>query len=137
MPQNVQFFWWFFVPKIVFWKKNYWVATTTDCFEPIFGFFRQFCFEKNRSASWSWIGMFSELTGRSDKTQRWIFALFLPYFCRFSNFKICCFFFRTPVVVSNFEVLYHNGDPQVRVFMFITWYKGKPAWTHALEGPHK
>ena len=26
--------------------------------------------------------------------------------------------------------------PQVRVFIFITWYKGKPAWTHALEGPH-
>ena len=30
----------------------------------------------------------------------------------------------------------HNGDPQVRVFMIITWYKGEPAWTHALEGPH-
>ena len=29
-----------------------------------------------------------------------------------------------------------NGDPQVRVFIFITWYKGEPAWTHALEGPH-
>ena len=25
-----------------------------------------------------------------------------------------------------------NGDPQVRVFI----YKGEPAWTHALEGPH-
>ena len=23
-----------------------------------------------------------------------------------------------------------------RVFIFITWYKGEPAWTHALEGPH-
>ena len=30
-----------------------------------------------------------------------------------------------------------NGDPQVRVFIFITWYKGEPAWTHALEGPHE
>ena len=29
-----------------------------------------------------------------------------------------------------------NGDPQVRVFIYITWYKGEPAWTHALEGPH-
>ena len=29
-----------------------------------------------------------------------------------------------------------NGDPQVRVFIFITWYEGEPAWTHALEGPH-
>ena len=28
------------------------------------------------------------------------------------------------------------GDPQVRVFISITWYKGEPAWTHALEGPH-
>ena len=25
---------------------------------------------------------------------------------------------------------------QERVFIFITWYKGEPAWTHALEGPH-
>ena len=63
--QNAQFFWWFLVPKIVFWKKHYWVATTTDCFEPIFGFLGQFCFEKHRSASWSRIGMFSELSGRS------------------------------------------------------------------------
>ena len=53
------------MPKIVFWKKHYWVATTTDCFEPIFGFIGQFCFEKHRSASWSRIGMFSELSGRS------------------------------------------------------------------------
>ena len=22
------------------------------------------------------------------------------------------------------------------MFIFITWYKGEPAWTHALEGPH-
>ena len=28
------------------------------------------------------------------------------------------------------------GGPQMRVFIFITWYKGEPAWTHALEGPH-
>ena len=32
--------------------------------------------------------------------------------------------------------LHWNWDPQVRVFIFITWYKGEPAWTHALEGPH-
>ena len=38
---------------------------TTDCFEPIFGFLGQFCFEKHRSASWSRIGMFSELSGCS------------------------------------------------------------------------
>ena len=24
----------------------------------------------------------------------------------------------------------------MRVFIYITWYKGEPAWTHALEGPH-
>ena len=53
------------MPKIVFWKKHYWVATTTDCFEPIFGLLRQLCFEKHRSASWSRRGMFSELSGRS------------------------------------------------------------------------
>ena len=29
-----------------------------------------------------------------------------------------------------------NGNPQVRVFKSITWYKGEPGWTHALEGPH-
>ena len=62
---NIQFVWRFLVPKIVFWKKHYWVATTTDCFEPIFGFLRQFCFEKHRSATWSRMGMFSELSGRS------------------------------------------------------------------------
>ena len=58
-----------------FWKKHYWVATTTDCFEPIFGFLGQFCFEKHRSASWSRIGMFSELSGRSENT---IFYHFQP-----------------------------------------------------------
>ena len=31
---------------------------------------------------------------------------------------------------------FNNGDPQERVFIFITWYKGEPAWTQALEGPH-
>ena len=36
---------WFLVLKIVFWKNHYWVATTTDCFKPIFGFLGQFCFE--------------------------------------------------------------------------------------------
>ena len=30
----------------------------------------------------------------------------------------------------------HNPQTQVRVFIFITWYKAEPAWTHALEGPH-
>ena len=25
---------------------------------------------------------------------------------------------------------------QERVFIFITWNRGEPAWTHALEGPH-
>ena len=58
------------MPKIVFWKKHYWVATTTDCFEPIFGFLGQFCFEKHRSASWSRIRMFSELSGRSDMREK-------------------------------------------------------------------
>ena len=29
-----------------------------------------------------------------------------------------------------------NGDPQVRVFISITWYKEEPAWKHALEGTH-
>ena len=72
--QNIQFFWRFLVPKIVFWKKHYWVATTTDCFEPIFVFLRQFCFEKHRSATWSRMGMFSELSGRSEivpTTRKW------------------------------------------------------------------
>ena len=64
--ETVPFFWWFLVPKIVFWKNHYWVGTTTDCFEPIFGFLMTFCFEKHRSDSWSRIGMFSELSGRSD-----------------------------------------------------------------------
>ena len=54
-----------FAPKTVFWKIHYWVATTTDCFEPIFGFLRSFWFEKYRSAPWNRIGMFSELSGRS------------------------------------------------------------------------
>ena len=46
-------------------KNGFKNGTTTDCFEPIFGFLGQFCFEKHRSASWSRIGMFSELSGRS------------------------------------------------------------------------
>ena len=50
-----------------FWcrKQFFWVATTTDFFEPIFVFLRQFCFEKHRSATWSRMGMFSELSGQS------------------------------------------------------------------------
>ena len=28
------------------------------------------------------------------------------------------------------------GQSQVRVFIFISWYKAGPAKTHALEGPH-
>ena len=69
--QNIQFFWWFLVPKIVFWKNHYWVGTTTDCFDPIFGFLGTFCFEKHRSASWNMIGMFSELSGHSDYINTW------------------------------------------------------------------
>ena len=62
------------------------VGTTTDCFEPIFGFLRSFWFEKYRSASWSRIGMFSEPSGRSDfipklkkmrSIQSYVFLLFL------------------------------------------------------------
>ena len=72
--------------KIVFWKNHYWVATTTDCFEPIFGFLRSFWFEKYRSAPWNRIGMFSELSGRSEillvriaklqytKSEKWYFV---------------------------------------------------------------
>ena len=64
--ETVLFFRWFFLPKKVIWKNHPSVATTTDCFEPIFGFLRSFWFEKYRSASWRRIGMFSELSGRSD-----------------------------------------------------------------------
>ena len=63
--ETVLFFRWFFLPKKVIWKNHPSVATTTDCFEPIFGFLRSFWFEKYRSASWRRIGMFSELSGRS------------------------------------------------------------------------
>ncbi len=45
---------------------NYWVATTTDCFEPIFGFLVQFCFQKHRSDTWDPKGMFSAPSGRSE-----------------------------------------------------------------------
>ena len=57
----------FFGPKTVFWKKLYWVATTIDCLEPIFGFLEQFCFQKHRSDTWDPKGMFSALSGRSAK----------------------------------------------------------------------
>ena len=31
---------------------------------------------------------------------------------------------------------FNYPQSQVRVLIFITWYKAGPAWTHALEGPH-
>ena len=40
------------------------------------------------------------------------------------------------VLILKFTFWKLHGDPQVRVLIFITWYKGEPAWTHALEGPH-
>jgi hypothetical protein len=55
-----------------FWCRKYFLkktllgVTTTDFFEPIFGFLGQFCFEKYSSVSWNRIGMFSELSGHSD-----------------------------------------------------------------------
>ena len=52
----------FLVPKKVISKNIHSGASVTDCFEPIFGFFRSFWFEKCRSAPWNRIGMFSELT---------------------------------------------------------------------------
>ena len=61
----MSFFRWFLVPKKVIWKNHHSVAPVIDCFEPIFGFLRSFWFEKYRSASWSRIGMFSELSGHS------------------------------------------------------------------------
>ena len=63
-------FWHFFLPKNSFLKKSVVGGTTTDCFEPIFGFLRSFWFEKYRSASWSRIGMFSELSGRSGRQSK-------------------------------------------------------------------
>ena len=56
----------FFTPKIVFWIKHYWGAPVIDCFEPIFRFLVQFCFQKHRSDTWNRIGMFSELSGHSE-----------------------------------------------------------------------
>ena len=55
----------FFASKTVFWKKHYWGAPVIDCFEPIFRFLVQFCFQKHRSDTWNRIGMFSELSGHS------------------------------------------------------------------------
>ena len=54
-----------FAPKLVFWKNHYWVASVIDCFEPIFGFLVQFCFQKYRSDTWNPKGMFSALSGHS------------------------------------------------------------------------
>ena len=64
--ETIPFCRWFLVPKNVIWKNHPSVAMTTDCFEPIFGFLWQFCFEKHRSVSWNRIGIFSEISGHSE-----------------------------------------------------------------------
>ena len=55
--------------------------------------------------------------------------------CTFSdsNLGICTLHLNQGYINS---IPLSNGDPQVRVFIFITWYKAEPAWTHTLEGPH-
>ena len=36
----------------------------------------------------------------------------------------------------NFILFFGDPQSQARVFIYITWYRAGPAWTHALEGPH-
>ena len=55
----------FFAPKTVFWKNHYWGGSEIDCFEPIFGFLMQFCFQKHRSGTWDPKVMFSAPSGHS------------------------------------------------------------------------
>ena len=38
--------------------------------------------------------------------------------------------------ISSYGFFGNYPQSQVRVFLFITWYKTGTAWTHALEGPH-
>ena len=56
----------FFAPKTVFWKNHYWGGSEIDCFEPIFGFLMQFCFQKQRSGTWDPKHMFSAPSGHSN-----------------------------------------------------------------------
>ena len=58
----------FFAPKTVFWKNHYWGGSEIDCFEPIFGFLMQFCFQKHRSGTWDPKDMFSAPSGHSATT---------------------------------------------------------------------
>ena len=78
-------------------KNHLTVGTTTDCFEPIFGFLRSFWFEKYRSAPWNRIGMFSELSGRSDNRYNHHFAFCCWWnlsenFLRIGSFENLSFF---------------------------------------------
>ena len=103
--------------------------TTTDCFEPIFGFLVKFCFEKHRSASWSRIKMFSELSGHRDiaisgrKTlQRFFLNLFsihtkvlhaTVFYCRVTKkwTNYYCVFFNGSCILfeGGFEILRYNN----------------------------
>ena len=46
-------------------KKSLLGGTGIDCFEPIFGFLIQFCFQKHMSHTWDPKVMFSAPSGRS------------------------------------------------------------------------
>ena len=48
---------------------------TIDCFGPIFGFLKQFCFEKHRSTPWDPKGMISALSWHSELLIKNTFAL--------------------------------------------------------------
>ena len=54
-----------FAPKTVFWKNHYWGGSEIDCFESIFWFLMQFCFQKHRSGIWDPKDMFSAPSGDS------------------------------------------------------------------------
>ena len=56
----------------------------------------------------------------------------LSIFC----FLIGGYIWNRGFVLEGSVIFVSNPQSQVSVFLFITWYKVGPAWTHALEGPH-
>ena len=107
----------FFAPKQFFEKNHYWVAIGIDCFEPIFGFLRQFWFQKHRADTWDPKEMFSAPSERSEAALQSFHDFFHQSFC----FMFVCFASNFSTALRNCENLELGIENLWKLVMNSTW----------------
>ena len=106
----------FFAPKTVFWKNHYWGGSEIDCFEPIFGFLMQFCFQKHRSGTWDPKDMFSAPSGHSaTKVSMYSTYVIWPLFSHTIHYKAV-----TVIFFSSFWDQIHFDDVIKKLVYLLT-----------------